>query len=714
MNRLKQLFARRAGLAVLALGLGLTNAVLLMGWGPLNPTNIDWVFGDNATYYFGWAMYRHDTHLSFPLSWTDRVGYPVGAPIALLDAIPLVAVVLRPLGPLLPEPFQYLGLYAALCFVLQAYFGLSLCRRLFPSHPAFILFGGVFFLLSPPLTWRAFGHTALLSHWAILAALDSYFREPGGRPVRWLARFWAVLALAAAITPYIAALCFFMTLAAVGRLLIERRCGWLQTGVLLVASVGVLVASAASVGVLVARDASTYWAPGYGYFSLNLNALVNPMVYGSILLPAQALIHPAQTEGYSYLGLGIISLLVLGVVRRPQSVLWLGDRRLLPLIGLAVVCTVLAISAKVSLGSSTLLDIELPTAIITAVQGLRASGRLFWPAYYLLVVAALSLTFWVWKAPYRSVILAAALAVQVADLAQLRRMVRATLDQRFEIGLTSPAWKDLGRKYDNLILIPAFQCDPFTGAGGQYSYVTFGKLAAAERMRSNSYYAARYTHPQLSAHCVDILRTQLAGTLDSRSAYVVTDGVKTVWDVNGMRSHSCEQADGFNLCTPVTSTDAVPVGRAPDAPAYTMGEMLDFGVPGNAREHMTFGWAASTAEGTWTEGPLAMVRLGLPAPLEPRRLILTVDATAFVAPQHPRLHVDVVVNGQKVDEWLFRSAFRPASRREARIPAELVAGRRAFALEFRFRNPEAPLYLGVGPSNKFLGLNVRWMTLRTE
>lgn len=36
------------------------------------------------------------SHLSFPLAWTDRVGYPVGTSIALLDAIPLVAILITP------------------------------------------------------------------------------------------------------------------------------------------------------------------------------------------------------------------------------------------------------------------------------------------------------------------------------------------------------------------------------------------------------------------------------------------------------------------------------------------------------------------------------------------------------------------------------------------------------------------------------------------
>jgi hypothetical protein len=713
MDRLQQRLASRAGLVVLSIALGLANTLALFGWDPINPSNTAWVFGDNATYYVGWALYRHDPHLSFPLAWTDRVGYPVGTSIALLDAIPLVAVLLRPLGWLLPEPFQYLGLYSALCFVLQAYFGLSLCRRLFPGNPAFILLGGVFFLLSAPLTWRAFGHTALLSHWLILAALDSYFRDPGEMPVRWLARFWGVLAIAAAITPYVAAMCFLLTLAGIARLLLERRCRWPFAGVLAVLSLGVLYTSLASIGVLVARDSSTYWAPGYGLFSLNLNSLINPMAYGSILLPALPVIHAAQVEGYNYLGLGILALLVLNLARRPQAVLWLGNRRLLPLVGLALVCTVLAASATVSLGASTLFEVQLPTAVMAAVHGLRASGRLFWPAYYLIVAAALSLTFWVWKAPYGGVILAVALAVQVADLGPLRTKVRAVLNQRFANGLVSPAWTDLGRKYDNLMLIPPYQCGPYTGPGGVYSYVTFGKLAAAERMRTNSYYAARYTRPELLAHCVDLLRTQLAGTLDARSAYVVTDGVKTVWDLYGMRSHRCEVADGFNLCTPVTSPGAVPAA-APAAPAYAMGKVLDFRETGTARNYMTLGWGTSNSAGTWTEGPMAMLRLGLEPGELSRPLILTVEATGFTVPEHPRLFVDVVVNGQPVDQWTMRYAFRPASRWEARIPAALTAGRHDLNVEFRFRNPEAPLYLGAGPSSNFLGLNVRSVVLRPE
>ena len=96
-----------------------------------------------------------------------------------------------------------------------------------------------------------------------------------------------------------------------------------------------------------------------------------------------------------------------------------------------------------------------------------------------------------------------------------------------------------------------------------------------------------------------------------------------------------------------------------------------------------------------------------------RPLILAVDARPFLEPPlHRRLDVDVVVNGQTVDHWIFRS--RPHSRRETRIPAALAAQRQGLDIEFRLRNPESPLYLGSGPLSSFLGFNVRWAAVRYE
>ena len=706
---------RRAAIA-LAIVFGVANAVSLFGLEPLNPTSITWLFGDTATYYSGWSQYRHDPHLHFPLAWTERAGYPIGASIAMFDAMPLVAILLRPLSPLLPDQFQWVGLYSALCFVLQTYFALRLCQRLFPSQPAFMTVGALFFLIAAPVTWRASGHTALMSHWLILAALYCYFLDPANAPSRWFARFWIVLTIALGTNPYIAAMCTVVTLAGLARLVLERRTSWRHAFVLLAGTVVVLAVSAAVIGVLQTREPSSYWAPGYGELSLNLNSLVNPMTYGSLVFPELPVIHPLQVEGYNYLGVGVIGLLLLNVVRQPSSIAWLKEPRVIPLVGVALMCAVVAISTTVSFGSAKLFEVPVPGVLTALLNAFRVSGRFFWPTHYLIILAALSMTFWIWNKPARLAILALALAVQMVDLATLRQSVYAANSQRYDKVLTSPVWTGLGKKYESVILVPPFQCEPLTGAGGPHSYVWFGRLAAAERMQLNSYYAARAMKHEMIGHCVDILRTQLAGTLDRKAVYVVTGAVQTVWGLAGVRSHRCAPVDVFILCTPVGASD--PPGAPPPVPAaaaYALGHPLTFTATGDAAPYLTFGWGEPVDTGTWTQGPMAMVRLGVREPIDATRpLVLDVTALPYLIEHlHPRLLVDVAVNGQVLAEWIFPLG-RAIPQRRVRVPAELVASRQGLDIEFRVRNPASPVYLGTGTTHAFVGLYVQSLAVRYE
>jgi hypothetical protein len=244
--------------------------------------------------------------------------------------------------------------------------------------------------------------------------------------------------------------------------------------------------------------------------------------------------------------------------------------------------------------------------------------------------------------------------------------------------------------------------------------VYFGKYAALERMRLNSYYAARYTRPQLQAHCLNLLRANLLGPLDPHAAYVVTDQVRTIWELDGVKSHVCQAAAGFNVCTPTDSSQPVAADRwtSPAPAPYPLNETLDFRHEnGSARPYETFGWDPPTPVGTWTVGPLAMLRLGLNAAADRGHpLTLHVRASPFLAPLHPRLDVDVVVNGSLVDTWTYRiEGSEPA--RDAEIPAAVLASRPGLDIEFRFRNPEAPLYVGAGQSPAFLGLAVQSVTV---
>jgi hypothetical protein len=76
----------------IALFIGFAYALYLCGPRPLNPSAISWLKMDSVTHYLGWAFYRQDTHLHWPITYTDRIGYPVGDSIALMDLNALLAV----------------------------------------------------------------------------------------------------------------------------------------------------------------------------------------------------------------------------------------------------------------------------------------------------------------------------------------------------------------------------------------------------------------------------------------------------------------------------------------------------------------------------------------------------------------------------------------------------------------------------------------------
>ena len=136
---------------------------------------------------------------------------------AYLDVIPIIAVPLRLISPLLPADFQYFGLYLVLCLILQAYFGFRLTSR-FTSDKIIILLGGLFFLNAPILLGRLYVHFSLCSQWLILAAVYHYFAPKGElNSRRYFIPFALLLAISAGVTPYLAAMVLLIGFAAILR-----------------------------------------------------------------------------------------------------------------------------------------------------------------------------------------------------------------------------------------------------------------------------------------------------------------------------------------------------------------------------------------------------------------------------------------------------------------------------------------------------------------
>lgn len=173
----------------------------------------------------------------------------------------------------------------------------------------------------------------------------------------------------------------------------------------------------------------------YGVFSFNLNAMFNPSSKGgyiwSRILPARPQLY-GQYDGFNYLGFGMLALLgvlcaaavVLAVRSKAGRAALAGllRRNLVLILGMAFM-TLFAITNVVCFDDVELLNIPLPEGLVKLCGIFRASGRMFYPVYYVLMTACIvglaRLLRRVGKAALYPAVLVLVAAVQLFDLSAM-------------------------------------------------------------------------------------------------------------------------------------------------------------------------------------------------------------------------------------------------------------------------------------------------------
>ena len=239
----------------------------------------------------------------------------------------MLLLLLWPLRDILPWDFQYLGLIFALNCVLQLYFGYRISWLLAGHSRLIAIAGALLFLVAPPFVFRSSGHFPLTSHWLILAALILYFTSSAA-PTKWrLAAGAALCFLAATIHAYIIVMVLLIDTGAhlraamsskeVAGASLGARLYWigLRVGISLASAIAGLIIF----GLLRPLELRAYAEGGYGAFSMNLLAPIDPGNFGALVLKPQPQVGILQYEGYNYLGLGVILLGTLALGRRPSE-----------------------------------------------------------------------------------------------------------------------------------------------------------------------------------------------------------------------------------------------------------------------------------------------------------------------------------------------------------------------------------------------------------
>lgn len=494
----------------------------------LDPRFIDWLSkGDLAQHFLGWDAFRREPWL-WPLGRIENLNFPHGTTVVFTDSLPLFALPLKLFHAYLPDPFQYIGAFIFLSYILVGITAHDLLTTV-SRRPLLALLGTVLVLLLPPWHFRvnheivdSYGtlvnHDTLMAFWVFIWALRNCFRPWTRSGQLWFA---ANLLVTAAVHAYL----LFIVLIFWGTWCLRLRIwpalrardwrGLARGGLVMGATLAAMVLEMWVLGYFTIRGGGDV---GFGYFSMNLNALFNPIFpRWSAFVPPQPIGTEGQYEGFMYLGLGVLLLGLLALVLRLRSRGEEGELRpawrwmTLPV----AVLGFFALSDDIYLGAIHLLSIDLP-GLERLGAVVRSSGRLFWPVTILLVAWILVMLVRHLRARWAALLLAAAAVVQFADI----RGGLAWEPLRAQWKFTQPEWQAAFAEAERVRLIPKTRIEP-----EKQTILSAAFQANRHGIPINTLYLARWDMAAETALAQAEVEALQAGALEPGTLYFLFDAL---------------------------------------------------------------------------------------------------------------------------------------------------------------------------------------------
>ena len=693
--------------------IGLGAFVTIAGPHFLSPLNIAWLTGgDSLQHYLGWAFFRNSPW-DWPLGLNPKYGMEFSNSIVFTDSIPLLAIPFKALSFLLPEPFQYFGLWILGCFVLQAWFAFKLIGLV--SSSSFVRgLGTLFFVFSPPLIFRMGLHESLMGHFLILAGLYLNLRSQNKNQALW----WILLLSVSDLTHF-----YFLVMLLVlwiadllGRALVKKTASPKSILIEIGITIFILLLTLWQAGFFAVNGASGA-TRGFGDFRTNLLALFNSRGWSYWLKPINFLdsVEAATGEGFQYLGAGNLFLLLCAIsalIKRKLTLQMVWQKYPFLLLALLVMALI-SFSNHIGIGSWNI-RIDLPSPVLGLLSFVRSSARLFWPFYYASIFLILYCIIKGYSKKTTYLILVIGALFQIIDTSAgwqpMRKIMNVPISAEFKSPLKNPFWKAAGLRYKNVVMDerPSF-------------WETFGVYAAQYGLSTNMVYLARLDDAKANKAMENLGKELNQGPLNANSLYIFRVWKDSPRQVRfDPKTDLLARIDGFNVlapgwkvcanCPPLASEKALveklTASEASElnqlAPEISLGEKIIFSSQGRGRvDFMLEGWGYGENWGTWAIAPQAKLIFNF-STFKPRKMVI--DARAFLAPLHLQQEIEVWGNGSLLGKAALKKS--DGNQIELTLPDQETVNP-ILNLEFRSINSVSPKNMGIGTDERLLGIGLK-------
>lgn len=599
----------------------------------LDPTNVSWLFQkDWGQHVLGWHAFRYGAD---GFNHQNLLAHPTGLSVIYTDSNPLFALPLKLISPLLPANFQYIGPWFLFCICAHFYLAYKLLERHAPSFWS-ALVGAILLTLVPPLFNRIM-HDTLVAQFLILWAFYIYFEitEPRRKAIHWA----IMLGVTGFIHPYI----LIMVLALWGGEQLRRvwpqlmAREWIQVartvGVAILTLLAPIITLGLSGAYAAGQSAGSF---GYGFYSMGLDALFNPsrkdFTFGGLVsVPQDA---GQSMEGFMYMGAGLLFLMVAAVVLyfRSEGARTIRDTlsKSVWLIGPFVVLFIIALSSKVQFYDIEIFKYPTPKALDGVLGIMRASGRMFWPMAYFMVLLAI-LTVYRTKLKTMAIILPLALVIQVIDITPFARSVHSetamAANRTVYQKVPSKLWDELITNSD----LVSFQ--PANAHINKRLFYELTWRSVSHAVPVNTMYAAR-PHPR-QTQLERIAHSEFVqGKLDPNTLYVFFNKCQAPAGAQ----HRLRELDGVFILPPVKMLDKLP--QVAQAPGVEFGEDYNFTWNALGSCFLEDNWLSPDSKGVWSRAGQP-AELSLPLADRPRHDIsLSLSLLSFLSGNKTKVYVN--------------------------------------------------------------------------
>jgi hypothetical protein len=459
-------------------------------------------------------------------------------------------------------------------------------------------------------------------------------------------------------------------------LLIRRDPRWLRVG----AGIGGGIVLAGIVAVWLGYGHAVPMS-GYGHYTMNVLSPIYPsLAFSGGFVDATG----GQYEGYQYLGVGVILLLLVADftlnMRDRLSLLRRHAGLVLSCLGL----TLLALSTKVYAGNRLILDLGTPSFLLE----LRSGGRLFWPVAYALVIIGVVIVCRKLSYRWAAVLLLVFACMQYVESSPMRRVVRHVFKSHAPYTVNAAVLRPLLASHSKLEVWPKFGC------GGDTRTPEFSEvflLASEVAIPVNASYVGRFSK------LPDCRLPEFPIEVQPDELWIFVPQWTPAMVLSISNWHSiCRQSGALVLCADdLRDRTDLPV---PKVPLIQLGQTVPTVANSSGVQWLLDGWYGPENWGTWSEGSTAQLAFQL---AEPTDKPLTFSVTAGALGAHPSTSqkVGVFANGQQIATWDVKE---PISHYQATIPASPDPNR-SILIEFHVEHPISPIEINAGKDSRKIG-----------